>query len=307
MKKTLMPLAAIFFAFALFFTSCKKNDKEIDLTSDVTYQSDDEAMFSAEDNAISDEINGVMEDDRLLGGRTAGDTCNVTITRDSTPLRRFIVFNYNGNNCNGTRSRKGIVRVGILKTVRWKDLNAEITVEIQNLKITRLSDNKSLVLNGTKTIKNVTGHLLRELISGSISNIKHEVTSSNMSATFDNGTSRTWQIAKQRSFTYNNGLIISITGIATVDGATNVAVWGTNRLGQLFSTRIINPIVIKGDCGFRVTSGKLEHTKLTREITVTFGLDASGNPTGCPGANPYYFKAEWTSANGTQFSVIKPY
>ncbi len=294
----------------LIMTGCKKESKtaEIDLTSDVTYQTDDQAMFSAEDDAVSDDINGILESDPQLGGKTTVDTCNVTITRDSTLLKRFVILTYSGNNCNGTRTRQGVVRLGMNKNTKWKNTGAEISVEIQNLKITRLRDNKSLVLNGTKTLTNVSGHLLRELITGGVSNIVHTVVSSNMSATFDNGTSRQWQIAKQRTFTYNTGFVISVTGTASVDGATNVAVWGTNRLGQSFSTRVINPLIVKADCDYRLVSGKLLHTKLTRDITVTFGLDASGNPTGCPGsANPYYFKAEWTSISGTANSIIKPY
>ena len=296
----------------LFFAlnGCKKDSgsSEIDLTSDVTYQTDDQAMFSAEDDAVSDDINGVLESDPLLGGRTNADTCNVTITRDSSLLKRFVVITYSGNNCNGTRTRQGVVRLGMNKNTKWKNAGAEISVEIQNLKITRLRDNKSLVLNGTKILTNKDGHLLRELITGGVNSIVHTVASSNMSATFDNGSSRQWQIAKQRTFTYSNGFVISVTGTATVDGATNVAVWGTNRLGQSFSTRIIAPLVIKADCDYRLVSGKLLHTKLTRDITVTFGLDASGNPTGCPGsANAYYFKAEWTSITGTAHSIIKPY
>lgn len=290
--------------------SCKKDKtgSETDLTSEITYQADDQAMFSTEDDAVSDDINGVLESDPLLGGKTSVDSCNVTITRDSTLLKRFVVLTYHGNNCSGTRTRQGIVRLGMLKNTKWKNAGAEMSVEIQNLKITRLRDNKSLVLNGTKAITNVSGHLLRELITGGATSIVHTVASSNMSATFDNGTSRQWQLAKQRAFTYNNGFVISVTGTATVDGATNVAVWGTNRLGQAFSTRIVTPLVIKADCDYRVVSGKVEHTKLTRDIMVTFGLDASGNPTGCPGSgNAYYLKAEWTSLTGVAHSIIKPY
>ena len=310
MKKICFILILACSSLLFVMSGCKKDSSstEIDLTSDVTYQTDDQAMFSAEDDAVSDDINGVLETDPLLGGKTNIDTCNVTITRDSTLLKRFVILTYSGNNCSGTRTRQGVVKLGMNKNTKWKNAGAEISVEIQNLKITRLRDNKSLVLNGTKILTNVSGHLLRELITGGVSNIVHTVASSNMSATFDNGTSRQWQIAKQRTFTYNTGFVISVTGTATVDGATNVAVWGTNRFGQSFSTRVINPMVIKADCDYRIVSGKLLHTKLTRDITVTFGLDASGNPTSCPGsANPYYFKAEWTSLNGTAYSIIKPY
>ena len=286
---------------------CKKNSNtETDLTSDVTVQTDDHAMFSGEDDAVSDDVNVALESNVLLSGKTAGDTCGLTVTYDSTLLKRVVTLTYNGTNCSGTRTRKGVVKLSIAKNTKWKNAGASIEVEVANLKITRLSDNRSLVLNGTKTITNVSGHLFWELATSSVSSIVHTVSSSNMSATFDNGTSRQWQIAKKRTFTASAGqLVISVTGTGGTTG--DVAVWGTNRLAQDFSTRIITPMVVRQDCNWRLVSGKIEHTKLIRPITVTFGLDASGNPTSCPGTGAYYFKAEWTSLAGATYSVIKPY
>ncbi len=286
---------------------CKKNntDTETDLTSDVTVQSDDHAMFSAEDDAVSDDVNGALESNTLLSGKTAADTCGVTVSYDSTTIKRVVTLNYHGTNCSGTRSRNGVVKISILKNLRWRNAGAYVEVEIDSLKITRLSDNKSLVLNGTKKITNFSGHLLWELATSGVSSIVHTVTSSNMSATFDNGTSRLWQIAKKRTFTYDNGFVISVTGTSGTTG--DVAVWGTNRLGQDFSTRITAPMVVKQSCNFRLVSGQIEHTKLLRPITVTFGLDASGNAvSSCP-TGAYYFKAEWTSLLGAAHSVIRPY
>lgn len=289
---------------------CKKdstNTTETDLTSDVTIQSDDHSMFSSEDDAVSDDVNATIISEPLFSGKSARTTsviCDATVTRDSTLTTRSLVITYNGTNCTGTRTRTGVVTLTMGKNVKWKDVGATLTVNVQNLKITRTRDNKSLTLNGTKTIKNATGHLLSELAS--FSPILHISSSTGMSAAFDNGTTRQWQIAKQREFTYNNGVVISETGNG---GATaDVAVWGTNRLGQEFSTRIINPLVVRQDCNFRLVSGKVEHTKLTRPITVTFGLDSTGNATTCPAAGSYYyFKAEWTSILGVAHSVVRPY
>lgn len=309
MKRFYFLLMLVTSTTLLTLSGCKKDNTtaEIDLTSDVTIHSDDHAMFSAEDDAVSDDINLAVASESAFSGKAAKTNsviCDATVIRDSTLLTRSLVITYNGSNCSGTHTRTGVVTLTMNKNVRWKDVGAVLTVNIQNLKITRTRDSKSLTLNGTKTIKNATGHLLTELAT--FSPILHLINSSNMSATFDNGTSRQWQIAKQRQFNYNNGVVISLTG--TGGTGADVAVWGTNRLGQEFSTRIIEPLVIRQDCNFRLVSGKVEHTKLARPITVTFGLDASGNATSCPGASAYYYyKAEWTSLLGVAHSVIKPY
>lgn len=300
----------MFAASATLFTlgGCKKssNNNETDLSSEVTTQTDDHAKFSNDDDAVSDDINTTIEQEPTFTGRTNSILCNATVVKDTTGLIRRMTITYNGANCQGTNTRVGVVVLSIPKSMKWKTAGAELNISIQNLKITRIADNKSLTINGTKTITNVSGNLLKDLFNptSGVTSIVHTVSSSNMSATFDNGTNRLWQIAKKRTFSApNNQLVVSIEG----NSAGGVAVWGINRLGQDFSTRIINPLVIRQDCNWRLVSGKIEHTKLTRPITVTFGLDASGNPTGCPTTGGYYLKAEWTSLSGNAFSVIRPY
>lgn len=302
---------AIMLAASTLFTmvGCKKSSTDdTDLSTEiVTTQTEDQSRFSGEDDAVSDDVNTVLESDPLFGGRTMRNLpCNATATDSTGAIYKSLTITYNGRNCDSTRTRTGTVTFKMLKNKKWKDAGTEITVNITNLKITRLSDNKSITLNGEKKLTNVTGHLLLELPTLG-SSIKHTITSSNMSATFDNGTSRNWSIAKQREFSFSGGLVLSITGTGTVSGVSNVVVWGTNRLGQDFATRITSPLVIRQDCQFRLTSGKIEHTRMARDITVTYGLDASGNATSCPGSGSYYFKAEWTSAGGTPHSIIKPY
>jgi hypothetical protein len=128
-----------------------------------------------------------------------------------------------------------------------------------------------------------------------------------MSVTFDNGSQRTWMVAVQRVFTYNNGVVITSTGTHTDGSNINIAEWGTNRFGHAFSTSILEPLVVRQDCSFRLVSGKVKHTAPAVTATATFGLDASGNPTGCPGTGHYYYKLEWTGPGGNLHTVILPY
>jgi hypothetical protein len=189
--------------------------------------------------------------------------------------------------------------------VKWKNTGAAINVTFQNFKVTRVIDSKSITINGTKTYTNVSGGLLFNLPT--LNSITHTITSSNMSVTFDNGSQRTWKIARQRVFTYNNGVVITTTGTHTEGNVTNVAEWGTNRFGHAFSTAITQPVIVRQDCNFRVTGGQLTHTVPLFTSSATFGLDINGNATSCPGANSYYMKITWTGVGGNTHSVILPY
>jgi hypothetical protein len=66
-------------------------------------------------------------------------------------------------------------------------------------------------------------------------------------------------------------------------------------------------MVIRQDCDFRLVSGEVTHGKLIADVVVTFGLNAAGEPTTCPGAGTYYFKAVWKGVNGQTKTVILPY
>ena len=79
--------------------------------------------------------------------------------------------------------------------IRWRNPGAALTVTIQNLKITRIRDNKSITINGSHTITNVSGGLLFNLPA--LGTITHTITSSGMSVTFDDGSQRTWQVGNK--------------------------------------------------------------------------------------------------------------
>ncbi len=201
--------------------------------------------------------------------------------------------------------RTGVIKVSIPAGVLWKNAGAQITITYINFKVTRISDGKSLTFNGAKVITNVSGGLLRNLAT--IGTVTHTITSSGITITFDDGSQRTWQIAKQRVFTYNNGIVISTTGTHTDGSTTDIAEWGTNRFGNAFVTQVVDPMIIRQDCNWRLTAGHIRHSRLVRTVDVTFGLDANGNPTTCPGLGAYYMKIVWVNAAGNTVTVILPY
>ena len=308
-KKILLSLASLLFLFAIF-TACKKETgASSDNTTEASIQSDDQARVAGEVDAVANDADAALESSASFTGRYSQSQvnliCDATLVYDSVSNPRTITITYNNSNCWGTRTRTGSVVISMAQGVHWKDPGAAITITFQNLKITRVSDNKSITLNGSQTYTNVTGGLLYNL--SNLGTITHAITSSNMSITFDDNSQRTWQVAKQRVFTYNNGFVITTTGTHTDGNVTGIAEWGLNRFGHAFVSSIVAPLVIRQDCAFRLVSGEVKHATPLVTATATFGLNSAGDPTSCPGTGHYYFKVIWVGANGNSITVIMPY
>ncbi|MES1226714.1 MAG: hypothetical protein ABUT20_65170, partial [Bacteroidota bacterium] len=291
MKKQIYLLLAALLTLSISFTSCKKNSDSstTDTATELKDQSDDQAFFSNESDAVANDASQTAENYNTMsgGGRVATNffapLCGANLSFDTTGGVRTITITYTGDTCMG-RSRTGVVTMSIPAGVHWRDAGAVMTITITNLKITRVVDGRSITINGSKTITNVSGGLLHNLAL--LPNpIVHKIESAGMTITFDNNTQRAWQIAKIRTFTYDAGVVIRTAGFHTDGAYTNIAEWGTNRHGHPFATSIStsSPVTIRQTCAWRITSGEVVHRKLAATATVTFGLDASGNPTTCPG------------------------
>src|SRR5205085_4729880 len=141
--------------------SCKKeNESGTDDTNTIAEfqtQSDDQARFANETDAIADDANAVLEN---LGGSYAGErplsptlpfTCDASVTVDTVSNPRTITITYDGDTCiRGRRSRTGSIIISFAPNFRWSVAGAHYTVRAQNLRITRLIDNKSITINGEK-------------------------------------------------------------------------------------------------------------------------------------------------------------
>lgn len=303
LKNYLIAIAIITFTAGI--TSCKKDNNSsssTDTTTEAKTQADDQTFVSNETDAATNDVNASID----VNGGSYGETpvgvqtppiplpCDATITVDTTSNPRTITINYNGNNCNGTRSRTGSVVVSFAPGFKWSATNAQLTVQFVNFKVTRNADGKSIVINGTRTITNVSGGLLKNLAT--IGSIEHKIDDTNMSITFDNGAQRTWETHFTRDFTYDGGIVISTTGSVT----------GKNRFNDDFSSTIVQPLVVKQSCDFRIVSGEVTHSGPKVNTTITFGLDINGNPVNaCPLI--FYFKVVWTGPNGNTLSYIFPY
>ncbi|HEY0432350.1 MAG TPA: hypothetical protein VGC95_00675, partial [Chitinophagaceae bacterium] len=186
MKKSITLLSV--FVLLLFAISCKKESSgsgSDNTSTEVAFQSDDQARVSNESDDAGNDAETALELSPTLTGKMASAQsiiCDASVSIDSISNPRTITITYNGTNCFGNRTRTGVVKISMAQGIRWKDAGASISVTFQNLKITRLRDNKSITLNGTETHTNVTGGLLFELAS--LGTVTHTVTSDDMSITF---------------------------------------------------------------------------------------------------------------------------
>lgn len=316
-------MMAFAIAGIVVFAACKKSsssDNANTSAADVQTQSDDQSRVSSENDAVTNDVSASIDNQPGISSSSVpmrGDVevdgphqvetaiCDATVTVDTTVNPRTVTITYNGSNCSGTRTRTGTVVVSVPAGVKWSDKGAVVTVSIQNLKITRIADGKSIVINGTHTYTNVTGGSLINLPT--LGTITHTVTSDDMTITFDNGSKRSWHIARQRVFTYSNGIVVTESGMHTDGSTTGITEWGTNRFGNSFETVFTVPVVLSQSCNWRLTAGEIEVIRPAVTVTLTLGLDATGNPTDCPGTGVYYFKLVWEGAGGKTYTYIFPY
>jgi hypothetical protein len=309
-KKILLFSTATLFLVAVF-TACKKeNNTSTDNTEEeVSFQSEDQQRFSSETQSVAYDASIAIEANANFSGRVARDQqlpiCNANAVYDTS--NRRITITYDGADCFDATTRTGVIVVSMEQGVHWKDAGAAVTITYQNYKVTRLSDNKSITINGSQTYTNVSGGLLLNLLVPG-SHITRSLTSDDMSVKFDDGTERTWHTAKQAVLTNeNNSIVVTLSGVYRDGNDTTIAEWGTNRFGHAFVSSTVEPIVIRQDCDFRIVSGEIKHVTPNVTANATFGLDASGNPTSCPGSGHYYLKVVWTGSGGNSLTVIVPY
>jgi hypothetical protein len=310
MKMNLRSLAFLALAFSVSFTSCKKSEtvtENTDVATEMKAHSEDQNRVAGDIDNMTNEVNGALESSASFSGRSQNtfQICGITPTFDTSGATWKMTLTYNGNDCSNRFFRTGTIVLSTPAGTRWKNAGSAVTVSLQNFKVKRLVDNKSITLNGTQTLTNVSGGVLANLAG--VQNITHTITSNNMSITFDDNTQRTWQVAKKRVFTYNNGVVMTVYGIGTNGAVTNAAEWGLNRFNHSFTTSVTQPMVVRQDCNFRLTEGEIKHQGFGT-ATVTFGLNATGAPTTCPGAaGGYFYKLTWTGPACNSYSVILPY
>ena len=301
------------------FTGCKKDKTEevaTDETSEqITNAADERTMNTEMDNSEDDANKLMLNYPSFRGFGWVGVVtgthipCNATVDT-SLKSQGTLSLTFTGNNCDNSRLRSGVITLQLPYTsatntvTPWSTAGCVLTVTFTNFKVTRLSDNKSIILNGTKYITNVNGGMLDDATTLTAA-IVHHITGA-MQITFDDGTTRSWSIDRTRTINRTNGVTtVTLVGNSTQGTISNVSIWGVNRKGNSFTVSIPTPIVMSSACDFHPMSGVRVHTGVVHDLTVTFGVDQSGNSvsTGCP----YGYRLNWVNKKGVAKQAVASY
>jgi len=306
--KNLISLAVMLVsAIALLTASCKKDDLNkgnADPSSLVQLSADENNVESIMNDAEGD-ITSVMSNSGSNLKSTAWLPCNANVDSLAIANDTITIFiTYDGLSCNGTRIRTGKIEIKKKVGTHWEQPGATIIYKYIDFTVTRVATNKSVTLNGTKTFENVNGGH-RWQVGTTISSYVEKV-SGVMQASFDNGTSRSWNVARQLTYTGTPGqIVLSIDGFGSAGEFQNLVVWGTNRQGEEFYTQIVQSVVCRQACDWDPVSGIKIHQipADSKSATITFGFDSNNQPvTGndCPTR----YRIDWQKNNQSGTSYL---
>jgi len=277
-------------------SSCQKDktgkSDDANTNSIQNLANDENKANTASDEALAD-INQVLAGSGNL--KSASNVpCDATV--DSTAVVNDTItyyVTYNGYNCSNTLYRTG--KIEIMKKVgtHWWQQNASVVYKYIDFHVTRVSNNKSITLNGRKTCTNVTGGLIF-MIPQYISSVTHK-DQGYMTVTFDDNSSKFWNVARQVTYTkVDNKFVVTSDGFGSADGYDNLVHWGLNRNGEQFYIQILQPVVHRQACQFDPCSGqrKISIPGDNKGATITFGYDANNQPI-TNGDCPAKYKVDW--------------
>ena len=316
MKNHIRFLVVCLAVAAVSFTSCRKDKNDIkDATLDAQFKqfNDDNQFANGEIDQADNDINGALGDIPAFGkiaNVQSSPLCGVTIDT-SQIAQKIVFFNFDGvTPCfSPSRTRSGQIKVQLTSGNLWSDVNAVLTLTYINFKITRLYDNRNIMFNGIKTLKNLNGNNWIGFFLGTAS-LKYQARAYNVAVEFDNGAaSATWNIARVTEWTYDGSgplspkINFTANGDTAMNGYNHVDGWGINRFGYGYTTYYTTPIVSNTYCGlWRPNSGQLIHDVNNSIFTLTLGVDQNGNPT--PYNCAYGFKVMWQVNGNTYVRVL---
>jgi hypothetical protein len=317
-KTLLFRSTLLLLIIAATFTSCKKQKAFND--EDGQASSDSRNVQGENDAAIND-VNDVIGKQASLAGRSSGtngttgitgSACDATV--DTSNIKNgMIQLNYDGSTTCFNRKRTGSIKITVQNYTtgkRWKQQGCVLKLEYINYKILRPSDGKSIMLNGSQLLTNVSGGSWWELIIlKSLSSLIVTVTGTNLSATFDDGKTATYNINRRFTYTYPQNVITCVgEGIGSLNGINNLENYGLTRDGDEFTSQMTTPLLWNLTCGPWAPLAGEVNIKVDNkefELKCLFGVDNGGNSVAVSANNcPYGWKVEWKYKKKTNNKVI---
>ncbi|MAT53343.1 MAG: hypothetical protein CMN32_02600 [Saprospirales bacterium] len=254
-------------ALGVFLTACNKEDLTLGFE-------DSEQMVASTDQTTSEDLYADVEDqvDLAIETRGAGQDCpEVTVEPADGSYPRTITIDF-GDGCEGPngRIRKGQIVVTVSDTMSNEGATRTTTFVDFFIDDAQIEGTKTLTNLGPDADGNVT---FQRTVDGQI--------------TFPNGDVATWQA---------DHFITQIEGADTPTCFDNVFAItggssGVNRHGKAYSTEILEPVIRKKTCPWRV-AGVLSLTVEDKTVTIDYG-DGSCDR-----------KAILTAPDGTQHVIL---
>lgn len=311
MKRYFIYSVAAFYSLT-FIYSCKKEKASLD--EETQQFNDDSNFYKNESDQAYDDINNQLRDIPVFGKGSnitipavlSSPLCGATI--DSSQLaQKILFFNFDGvTPCfSPSRTRSGQIKVELITGNYWRDAGAVLKLTYLNFKVTRLSDNKSVMLNGVKTLTNINGNDWLGFLFGTAS-LKYKERALNVQVVFDNGLQATWNSARTTQWSYtpaNQRINFTANGDTVINGFNTVDSWGVNRYSQPFTTYYVSPWQSNSYCGYwRPVSGEFTHSVNASDFNFKLGVDQNGNTSTLNCA--YGFKVTWTKDGNTNSVVL---
>jgi hypothetical protein len=279
----------------LTFSACKKKRKSID----VTQASIDSRNVQAEIDAFAiNEVSYCIETQRSLVYRGSGTLGTHGVTGsgyypivDTTNLKSgSILLNYDETGTYGDRKRTGSIKVTVENYAtgqRWSQKGCVLKVDYLNYQITSPSNGKSILLNGSQQFTNVSGGSWTESMTlKSTVLISLNITGSDLSATFEDGKTASYNINKKLTCTaihYTKKDILiwcRVEAIGSLNGIYNLENYGLTRDGVEFTSQVSIPVLMNLNCGgpWAPVAGEVNIKVDNKEFEskCLFGVDKSG-------------------------------
>ena len=327
MKRIVLSTSIVGLLVLFLMISCKKTSDtsspsitdETALQATVSQNSTDQFDLQNDDDAIASDATsaaeltpgfGMYSTSPSTGYTTLGVTDTLYIDSTSLPgiwldRRAFkfghplLILWYKGGHDAAGYIKQGKITVEIINGKKWTTAGA-ILKETDSITITR--GGKTRIYIGTRYVTNVSGGSLHTLTPNPFIYTMHAY----HTVTFDNGTQRTYWIARRNTFNKQT-YTFTTTGDTTIYNnlCTN---GGKTRFGNDFLVQSPQPIISNLSCGFaNPTSGIRIHTSTSNNqvVTITFGVDANGTQvtSGCA----LGYKINWLKLNGKQGIAIIQY
>jgi hypothetical protein len=269
------------------------------------------------DEAIKDANIAVMESALLRGkgtgvtGSSTTEICGATIDTFSL-LQGSIKINYDGKLCYGMK-KTGSIIVTIEKYPldKWKYAGCKMRIDFVAYKVTRSSDGKSVQLDGTEYLTNLSGDTWFELRYLNAPKLVQTLEGENIKVTFSGGDIAIYNFSRKMTYTISNEIVrCKVEGTGSVNGNSNLENWGQNRDGDNFTTEITTPVVWSTICGpVAPIEGEVvvKVDKKDFDLKCKFAVDKEGNETAGDNPCPYGYKLSWSYKKKTKTRIFGYY